>query len=171
MNELPAVILEQDARFPTGMWTGFFLQYWWPGRHTTDLDLTCGGGQLSGRGSDAVGGYTMQGSYDVATGKCEWIKHYIGRHSVVYRGINNGNGMWGVWEIRQLGGLYTDRGGFHLWPKGQDVSAESDDAEQALLQVMRKEFGSKAFRAARALLVLAGIGGGVALLWNYLLGY
>ena len=46
----------------------------------------------------------------------EWTKQYVGRHRVDYRGINDGHGIWGVWEIRQLGGLYHDRGGFHIWP-------------------------------------------------------
>ena len=30
-----------DPRFPTGPWTGFFLQYWLPGRQRTDLTLAC----------------------------------------------------------------------------------------------------------------------------------
>jgi hypothetical protein len=43
---------ETDARFPSGPWTGFFLQYWFPGRHTTDLDLTAADGRLIGTGRD-----------------------------------------------------------------------------------------------------------------------
>ncbi len=171
MNERNLPNLEHTSLFPSGAWTGFFLQYWWPGRHTTDVELTFSGGQLNGQGVDAVGPFTMQGTFDVATGNCQWIKQYVGRHCVSYRGINNGRGIWGVWELKQLGGMFTDRGGFHLWPEGADVSAESAEAEQALLQIMRKEFGSKAFRLVRVLMVLAGFSIGAALLLKYCCGY
>ena len=64
-------------------------------------------------------------------------------YKVSYRGINDGHGIWGVWEIRLLGGLYLDRGGFHIWPEGSDVSEESARTEEAVLQIMRQEFGNR----------------------------
>ena len=73
MREGELVNLEHDPRFPSGAWTGFFLQYWLPGRHKTDLSLTCAAGELMGTGRDWVGTYSIQGSYDVSTGSCEWI--------------------------------------------------------------------------------------------------
>ncbi|HEV3418026.1 MAG TPA: hypothetical protein VG056_14465 [Pirellulales bacterium] len=155
---------ESDPRFPSGAWTGFYLQYWLPGRHTTNLHLTCHDGELAGTGSDRVGPYTIDGRYDLRTGQCEWTKCYIGKHSIAYRGINQGLGIWGVWELRQLGGLFVDRGGFHIWPEGADVGAESDEAEQALLAVMREEFGSRVVRAVRYLPIIAVIAIGLALL-------
>lgn len=147
--------LEQDPRFPSGPWTGFFLQFWIPGRNTTDVTITYSRGTMTGRGYDRVGAFNIDGTYDIGTGECEWTKQYLGRHSVNYRGVNDGHGIWGVWEIRQLAGLYTDRGGFHIWPEGSDVSEESERTEQAVLAVMRKEFGSRAWRGLRLLLVLA----------------
>src|SRR5579871_3130443 len=105
--------LEHDSRFPSGPWTGFFLQYWMPGRHKTNLHLTCQGGQLTGTGQDWVGPYTIDGSYNPGTGRCEWTKQYLGRHAVTYRGVNDGRGIWGTWELPQLFGLFVDRGGFH----------------------------------------------------------
>jgi hypothetical protein len=140
MNAGEVANLERDPRFPSGAWTGFFLQSWLPGRNTTNLHMVCSNGRLTGKGSDRVGAYTIDGEYDLVTGRCEWTKQYIGKHSVAYRGVNDGNGIWGVWEIRQLGGLYVDRGGFHLWPEGTDVSEASAKTEQAVLEVMRKEF-------------------------------
>jgi hypothetical protein len=163
MNEHALPNLEQDRRFPSGPWTGFFLQYWLPGRHSTNLGLTCRRGELTGRGQDWVGPYTVDGNYELGTGKCEWTKQYLGKHSVAYRGVNDGRGIWGVWEIRQLGGLYVDRGGFHIWPEGTNVSQESYETEQALLAVMRKEFGSRLFRAVRGLFIL-GLAAALALL-------
>ena len=147
--------LEQDPRFPSGPWTGFFLQFWLPGRNTTDVTMTYSRGEMTGRGYDRVGPFNIDGTYDVGTGECEWTKQYLGKHSVRYRGVNNGQGIWGVWEIRQLAGLFTDRGGFHIWPEGSDVSEESERTEQAVLAVMRKEFGSRAWRALRWLLLVA----------------
>ena len=155
MGEYELANLEQDPRFPSGPWTGFFLQYWLPGRQPTNLDLACRGGELTGTGRDRVGPYTIAGSYDLGTGRCEWTKQYIGKHAVAYRGVSDRSGIWGVWEIRQLGGLYVDRGGFHLWPEGTEVSEESDRTEQAVLAMMREEFGGRLSRAARGLLVLA----------------
>lgn len=160
-DEFAAV--EQDPRFPSGAWTGFFLQYWLPGRHNTDLRMTCRDGELTGIGRDWVGAYTINGTYDLATGQCEWIKKYKGKHSVSYRGVNDGRGIWGVWEIRQFAGLYVDRGGFHIWPEGTNVSEASEQTEQAVLQVMRKEFGSWQYRLIRGLFISAGIVAVVAL--------
>src|SRR6266849_1820784 len=112
MPEHELANLECDPRFPSGAWTGYFLQYWLPGRHTTNVDLTCCAGNLTGTGRDWVGSDTIDGHYDLDTGKCEWTKRYLGKHTVSYRGVNSGHGIWGVWEIRLLAGLYTDRGGF-----------------------------------------------------------
>jgi hypothetical protein len=80
-----------------------------------------------------------------------------------------------VWEIRQLGGLYQDRGGFHIWPEGSDVSEESERTEQAVLEIMRKEFGNQ-MNPARNVVILAltlGIAFGIATMvllswhWRY----
>lgn len=156
---------EVDPRFPTGPWTGFFLQYWLPGRHTTNLRFTFGAGELSGTGRDVVGPYSVDGTYDVASGRCEWTKRYLGRHRVYYRGVNDGRGIWGVWELPQLGGLFTDRGGFHLWPEGTDVSEDSDRTAEAVAALMRQEFGRPLRRAALWLVALAAAVGFA--IWAY----
>ncbi len=162
MSQTELRMPETDPRFPSGPWTGFFLQYWFPGRHTTKVDLAVAGGQLTGAGQDWVGPYTMDGSYDLETGRCEWTKQYLGRHQVCYRGINDGHGIWGVWEIRLLGGLYRDRGGFHLWPEGSKVSEESERTEQAVAELMRKEFGHKLGPVRNFTILLLALWAGVA---------
>ena len=154
MAEYGQSVLETDARFPSGPWTGFFLQSWLPGRQATNLDLACQAGRLTGTGHDRVGPYTVDGNYELESGRCEWTKQYLGKHAVEYRGVNDGHGIWGVWEIRQLCGLYVDRGGFHLWPEGTDVSEESERTEQAVLDLMRAQFGNPLARAFRGLLFL-----------------
>ncbi len=67
---------ERDPRFPSGSWTGFFLQYWLPGRQPTAVALAWAGGEVDGAGRDRVGPYTVAGTYDPATGRCGWTKRY-----------------------------------------------------------------------------------------------
>jgi hypothetical protein len=107
--------METDRRFPSGRWTGFWTQRHFPsGKHTMELHLTFNHGEIQGNGRDWVGPFTIKGRYNLASGRCHWIKQYIGRHAVSYRGFNEGKGIWGKWEIA------SDRmhGGFHIWPEG-----------------------------------------------------
>jgi hypothetical protein len=110
----PIVRLEEDWRFPSGPWTGFFLQPSVPGRHWMELKLTFGMGRIQGAGRDWVGPFLLKGDYELEGGVCRFVKQYVGRHAVYYRGYNEGKGIWGVWTIVE--GL---RGGFHIWPEGQ----------------------------------------------------
>ena len=105
--------LETDPRFPSGPWTGFFLQKEVAGKHLMELRLTFGNGVMVGEGRDRVGQFLVKGRYDLADGKCYWTKKYLGKHDVFYQGYNEGKGIWGVWEIGQF-----QRGGFHIWPEG-----------------------------------------------------
>jgi hypothetical protein len=107
--------VEQDSRFPSGPWTGFFLQRPSTARHWMELRLTFRQGTLHGDGSDIVGAFTMDGHYEPKDGRCSWTKRYVGKHDVSYTGYNEGKGIWGLWEIPPWG-----RGGFHIWPVGMD---------------------------------------------------
>jgi hypothetical protein len=112
-NLAPDLDLEPDSRFPSGPWTGFFLQ---PGRTTRswmEILLTFRKGEIHAEGRDWVGSFLFRGRYEVETGKCWWSKQYIGRHSIHYQGFNEGKGIWGVWEWLPD---KTHRGGFHIWP-------------------------------------------------------
>ncbi len=140
MNALLATQLETDSRFPSGAWTGFWLQCWMPGRNMMTLDLDFINGQMQAKGSDIVGPFTFRGTYDVADRKCQWIKQYVGQHQVSYTGVNEGQGIWGVWEIRLLGGLYKDQGVFHIWPEGMTPSEEAEQTVEAYLSHMRSRW-------------------------------
>ena len=109
----PANELEQDCRFPSGAWTGFFLQPLRPGKQWMELILTFRQGTLSGEGRDWVGKFLLQGRYQVDDGRCWWTKSYIGLHEVFYDGYNEGKGIWGRWEMESAW-----KGGFHIWPEG-----------------------------------------------------
>ncbi|MBI1830148.1 MAG: hypothetical protein HYR84_01700 [Planctomycetes bacterium] len=112
-QEKPASQLETDPRFPSGPWTGYFLQKEFPGKHLMELHLTFQAGVMTGEGRDRVGEFTLRGQYSLADGKCHWTKRYLGKHDVFYKGFNEGKGIWGVWEIGKI-----HRGGFHIWPEG-----------------------------------------------------
>lgn len=128
--------LELDSRFPSGEWVGFYLQ---PSvsrdRRRMNLCLTFQSGTFTGEGKDGVGEFIIHGRYDLKTGEVTFHKHYVRKHSVFYRGWNEGKGIWGTWEIglRAGGFSYSDKGGFHIWPKGMaDPTGEHLSAEEAL---------------------------------------
>jgi hypothetical protein len=126
---------ETDPRFPSGPWTGFFLQPLVPGRHQMELRLTFQGGTMTGEGRDWVGHFTISGRYNVQDGRCHWTKRYLGRHSVYYSGFNEGKGIWGTWEIPENAQYGAQRGGFHIWPEGMQGATEPELSEEADLPV------------------------------------
>jgi hypothetical protein len=131
MAEPDAADLEADPRFPSGPWTGFYLMpHTGKRRHPTSLRLSFAHGQMSGGGRDAVGAFTVKGSYDLTTGKCTWIKQYIGKHAVYYSGYNEGKGIWGTWDIPQPGTMPW-RGGFHIWPEAFGDPTQPSREEEA----------------------------------------
>jgi hypothetical protein len=126
----PATIeVETDPRFPSGKWVGFWMQRFMPGRQYMSLQLTFVKSLIKGEGRDCVGDFVMSGQYDLRDGRCVIHKRYIDAHDVLYEGRNEDDGLWlwGLWTIRAL-----DRGGFHIWPTGENdptghtLSAEMD---------------------------------------------
>ena len=127
IKQSPESLLEQDDRFPSGPWEGFYLQPDHPGRHGMELYLTFQEGRLRGEGRDVIGEFLLNGTYECDSGKCWWSKRYLGKHDVAYQGYNEGRGIWGVWEIST-----NFKGGFHIWPVGQncgDQQAVSDEVD------------------------------------------
>jgi len=102
---------EADDRFPSGPWTGFFLQREVNGKCWMELDLRFSRGLIRGQGRDRVGEFLIRGRYQLDDGKCWLSKRYVGKHDVAYLGYNEGKGIWGNWEIPPL-----HKGGFHIWP-------------------------------------------------------
>jgi len=124
MSTTTDVERETDPRFPSGPWVGYFLQRFIPGRHRMELRLTFRGGSMIGEGRDWVGAFSINGRYSVDDGQCIWTKHYFGKHDVFYRGYNEGQGIWGGWEIpRQWRTLWLRlHNGFHIWPVSLDAA-------------------------------------------------
>ena len=134
--------LETDPRFPSGRWTGFFLQTQGPhpGKHQMELLLNFRQGSMTGEGRDWVGKFVIKGRYATGDGKCHWSKRYLGKHDVFYQGYNEGKGIWGTWEIppaQNMGMLF--RGGFHIWPEGMADPSGNHLTEEADLPVHVEE--------------------------------
>jgi hypothetical protein len=127
---------ETDPRFPSGPWTGFFLQPQIPGRHQMELRLTFHKGNVTGQGRDWVGEFLIRGRYSIADGKCHWTKRYLGKHDVFYEGYNEGKGIWGLWNIAPEHNMGVGlRGGFHIWPDGMADPTQPELYEEADLPV------------------------------------
>jgi len=120
---------ESDARFPSGPWKGFFMYSTPNSKCPMELRLQFSNGRMSGDGRDVVGAFSVDGTYDLETGQCNWDKQYHGRHTVQYRGFNEGKGIWGTWRLISEG--YVFRGGFHIWPEGMSDPTKLDAAEEA----------------------------------------
>jgi hypothetical protein len=135
----PAAVVETDPRFPSGPWTGFFLQRALPGRHKMELRLTFHDGVMEGEGRDWVGSFLIRGRYSIADGRCHWTKRYLGKHDVFYKGFNEGKGIWGTWEIPPVTIPGFQNGGFHIWPEGQPDPTGSHLTEAAEVPVEGQE--------------------------------
>jgi len=96
-----------------------------------DLVLEFKNGVMTGDGADGVGFFVISGNYSEQSGECSWIKQYVGRHAVDYKGYREGKGIWGNWTL--TGG----RGGFHIWPLSEgaplDAAEEKDENVQPAL--------------------------------------
>lgn len=137
----PSPTEEQDDRFPSGPWEGYFLQ---PGlgRQGMELVLTFREGVIRGDGRDIIGDFLIRGKYELESGKSWWTKHYIGLHDVAYQGYAEGHGIWGTWEIAAY-----FRGGFHIWPVGQasgEAQAVAEEVDRPrLVSVGASSLGSE----------------------------
>ena len=75
---------------------------WWEqagfGRQPmTGLELSFSNGRIQGRGTDIVGEFEMEG--ELTEDKISLRKHYIGKHSIDYRGTSVGEGAYtGTWS-------------------------------------------------------------------------
>lgn len=95
---------------PSGLWAGFYRYSWlmlWR-KDSMSLQLNFKDGIISGRGTDAVGSFTIVGHYEL---EYEFTKQYDGKHSVVYKGKPKGRGLAGRWQIPDNWG-----GTFEIWP-------------------------------------------------------
>ena len=129
MNPTRPEDVETDDRFPSGPWIGFFTDKRLPGKHDMELSLSFGKGVVQGEGRDRVGDFILRGQYSVEDGKAHWTKKYLKAHDVFYSGYAETKGIWGTWELTDLGETY--KGGFHIWPKGMNDPTKPTISEEA----------------------------------------
>ncbi len=110
--------IETDSRFPSGPWTGFYLQPPLPGRFLMEKLLLFKDGSLTGSGRDLIGSFICKGRYEVASGLCHWTKSYLGKHDVFYQGQNQEGFIHGEWTIPDAKMIM--KGGFVIWPEGME---------------------------------------------------
>jgi hypothetical protein len=108
--------IETDPRFPSGPWVGFWIQDVM-GKQMMSLSLAFFDGRVTGTGRDIVGRFDFLGRYELKTGRVRMTKQYQDAHQILYEGANQNDGqwLWGIWTIPHLA-----RGGFHIWPEGED---------------------------------------------------
>lgn len=90
-----------------------------------DLVLDFKDGIISGEGADGIGLFVISGLYSTSSGECSWIKQYVGRHDVSYRGFREAKGIWGTWNVG------VGKGGFHIWPlaEGEPLTVAEEEQE------------------------------------------
>ena len=104
---------EQDPRFPSGPWFGFYHQNGIQSRQRFSLFFS--NGIIRGEGKDPVAPFAVKGTYNADSGKVSITKTYTDYH-VFYDGLADGDGIRGDWSIPYFGGIVCDRGVFHIWP-------------------------------------------------------
>src|SRR5215469_11408285 len=114
-----------EHEFPSGRWVGYYTYGRGTQKHSMDLMLEFKNGMMTGEGADGIGLFVISGNYSGKNGECVWVKQYVGRHAVDYKGYREGKGIWGNWT------LYGGRGGFHIWPLSEgppaDAAKEKDE--------------------------------------------
>ena len=110
---------EKHPHFPSGEWEGFYLQYGSKYKMACNLDFK--DGKVSGAGSDRVGPFRWDGSYNTEIGTCNMTKSYFGKHTVSYSGYADENGIWGKWMA------FFGSEGFHIWPKDSGIGDEIEE--------------------------------------------
>jgi hypothetical protein len=116
---------EQHPLFPSGDWEGFYTYASGPqaGRCNMPSMFTFTAGKISGGGNDEVGRFAWVGVYDLTSLTCQITKSYL-THGVEYHGHIDENGIWGTWELAEM------QGGFHLWPKENELVLEETVAKE-----------------------------------------
>jgi hypothetical protein len=88
-------------KYHSGQWEGFWVQRPFGRQRMNRFELHFyDDGTLAGRGVDIIGWFTMHGSWDASSGRVRIVKHYLGKHDVLYLGQPDGEGcIAGDWWI------------------------------------------------------------------------
>ena len=124
-----------ELQFPSGQWVGFYTYAGRTRKYLMDLVLEFKNGVMTGEGADGIAMFVISGNYSVQSGECSWVKQYVARHAVEYKGFREGKGIWGNWNIVKA------TGGFHIWPLSEGAplkaATESDEQEKPIFATGR----------------------------------
>jgi hypothetical protein len=126
--------LEQHPDFPSGEWEGFYTYGASTRNDEMKLELEFANGEIVGSGTDSIGAFSWDGTYNTSTGECQLTKRYIRKHNVAYEGKADEGGIRGNWRI---GVNEYDDGFFHIWPKDREA-AEIEEAIRKLIEAVNK---------------------------------
>lgn len=122
---------EMHPLLPSGTWEGFYTYNMGQdaSQHSMAFYLNFQNELIIGSGSDDIGGFSWQGTYDISKMTCIMTKAYT-THQVYYQGHIDENGIWGIWK------LYGLKGGFHIWPK-KKAGNEEEQAVQRNTKLLK----------------------------------
>jgi hypothetical protein len=118
-----------NAEFPSGQWFGFYTYHGHAKRFLMDLVLEFNAGKMTGEGADGIGPFVISGQYSQENGECSWVKQYVGRHSVDYKGFREGKDIWGTWTV------LPGKGGFKIWPLGEGEALREAGGLEKLVEL------------------------------------
>jgi hypothetical protein len=104
-EHLSSLQQSSSSRFKSGRWVGSYRQF--DRDNPQLLDVGFEKGLMVGTGADQIGLFLIAGRYDEAAATAEWLKHYIGRHTVVYSGKLSEATLSGSWILRIPEGVLT----------------------------------------------------------------
>jgi hypothetical protein len=131
-----------NASYPSGEWVGFYTYRGKITKCPMHLTLNFAEGKIRGAGLDNPGQFVIEGSYDPAGTRLEWLKQYIGKHGVLYQGTSQGDEIAGVWTLQKANqGSGSGTGEFRLWPL-PDGEYPGDERLQTILvkEILRKGY-------------------------------
>ena len=103
------IVAARDFMYPSGKWVGHWDQNGMGRQSMHDLTIRFEDHLLNGKGWDCVGEFTLSGEIQ-PDGSVSIVKKYLARHSVIYRGHHDGEGLiFGVWALEGDEGTWAIR--------------------------------------------------------------
>lgn len=122
---------------PSGRWRGYYFYGYAGLKHHMSLNLTfMSDGKIEGEGIDDIAPFAIDGRFDCVTSAANWIKAYVGMHTVKYSGVYCQQAICGDWT------LDGSTGGFWIWPHSgaQPESAEEQEELDQRLELVESAF-------------------------------
>jgi hypothetical protein len=93
-NEIGA---RTPQKWKSGVWSGWYEQG--GTKFDQSMNIHFLDQAFEGTGQDPVGVFLISGGVGADDESVHWLKHYLGRHTVIYRGRWQGKGIAGRWII------------------------------------------------------------------------